>query len=127
MWGINQYQQVPPAPRPTQFRGTWVMANSYQEAQGIPVPMDGTPILVMLNDEQKFYLVSMQNGQRMISAFSFNALTVPNNETAQNVPNNDLEARLSRIEEMIGGLLNEPNNKNVTATTATKRKQAVNN
>ena len=59
MW-MNQYQQATPPPRPPQFRGTWVMASSYQEALGIPVPMDGTPILVMLRDEQKFYLVSMQ-------------------------------------------------------------------
>lgn len=117
MWGINQYQQVPPAPRPTQFRGTWVMANSYQEAQGIPVPMDGTPILVMLKDEQKFYLVSMQNGQRMISAFSFNALTVPTEPVTPAAPN-DFEARLAKLETLIGGLANESHSKDAAPVSA---------
>lgn len=110
MWGFNQYQ----APTRQQFRGTWVMANSYQEAQSMAVPMDGTPILVMLNDEQKFYLVSMQNGQRMISAFSFNALSIPM-ETAQNNPSNDLETRLAKLEAMIGGMVHESDSTNVTA------------
>ena len=88
------------------------MANSYQDAQSMAVPMDGTPILVMLNDEQKFYLVSMQNGQRMISAFSFAALTVQNEQTTQTA-SNDFESRLSKLEELIGGLADEPDSKNV--------------
>lgn len=120
MWGMNQYQTVTPIqPRQQPFRGTWVMANSYQEAQSIALPMDGTPVLVMLTDEQKFYLMSMQNGQRMISAFSFSVLPQID-ETVQNVSNSELEGRLSRIEEMLGVLTNESNNK-VVATT-TKRK-----
>lgn len=115
MW-MNQYQPPPP-PRPPQFRGTWVMAGSYQEALGIPVPMDGTPILVMLSDEQKFYLVSMQNGQRMISAFSFNALSVPAEPVAPAAPN-DIETRLLRLEEMIGGLVNESHSKDAASISA---------
>lgn len=122
MWGINQYQQVSSTPRPPQFRGTWVMANSYQEAQGMPVPMDGTPILVMLNDEQKFYLVSMQNGQRMISAFSFNALTVSVEQTISSVANNDIEARLAKLETLIGGLANESNSKDVATVSSSATK-----
>lgn len=112
MWGMNQYQPVPPMQPRQQFRGTWVMANSYQDAQSMAVPMDGTPILVMLNDEQKFYLVSMQNGQRMISAFSFAALTVQNEQTTQTA-SNDFESRLAKLEALIGGLADEPDSKNV--------------
>lgn len=118
MW-MNQYQPPSP-PKPPQFRGTWVMASSYQEALGIPVPMDGTPILVMLSDEQKFYLVSMQNGQRMISAFSFNALSVPTEPVTPAAPN-DIEARLSRLEEMIGGLANESHSKDTAPVSAAAR------
>lgn len=117
MW-MNQYQQAAaPPPRPPQFRGTWVMAGSYQEALGIPVPMDGTPILVMLSDEQKFYLVSMQSGQKMISAFSFNALSVPAEPVTPAAPN-DLEARLAKLEALIGGLVNESDSKNAASVSA---------
>lgn len=123
MWGINQYQAVPPMQnmqaRQQQFRGTWVMANSYQEAQTMALPMDGTPILVMLTDEQKFYLVSMQNGQRMISAFSFEVLAI-SDANVQNVRNSEIEERLARIEKIIGGMANEPNNKPVATTTKRK-------
>lgn len=117
MW-MNQYQQATPQqPRLPQFRGTWVMASSYQEALGIPVPMDGTPILVMLRDEQKFYLVSMQNGQKMISAFSFNALSIPAEPATPTAPN-DLETRLAKLEALIGGLVNESNSKNAASVPA---------
>lgn len=121
MW-MNQYQPPPP-PRPPQFRGTWVMANSYQEAQSMAVPMDGSPLLVMLNDEQKFYLVSMQNGQRMISAFSFNALTIPA-EPVTPAAQNDIEARLAKLEALIGGLVNESHSKDAApvANAAARRK-----
>lgn len=116
MW-MNQYQQATPQPRPPQFRGTWVMASSYQEALGIPVPMDGTPILVMLRDEQKFYLVSMQNGQKVISAFSFNALSIPAEPVTPTAPN-DLETRLAKLEALIGGLVNESDSKNAASVPA---------
>lgn len=103
MWGTNTYCQ-PMQPRA--FKGQWVSAKTYQDALNMPIPMDGTPILVMLEGESTFYIISMQNGQRMISGFNFNALTPPEQPTA-NVTINDIDARLQRLEALIGGAANE--------------------
>ena len=52
----------------------WLMANSFEEIQSAPVPMDGSQTMFMLTNEPIFYIVSFVNGQKMISGYTFSPL-----------------------------------------------------
>lgn len=75
----------------------WLMANSFEEIQSAPVPMDGSQTMFMLTNEPIFYIVSFANGQKMISGYTFAPLTAENQPKRQMTT----EERLSVVEENI--------------------------
>ena len=77
--------------------GRWIMANSFDEIQSAPVPMDGSQTMFMLTNEPIFYIVSFVNGQKMISGYTFTPLTAENQPKRQMTT----EERLSVVEENI--------------------------
>lgn len=87
-----------------QLSNRWAWVKSYQDVQATPIPADGTPTLFMLENEPTFYLVSMENGQRVISGYRFAALTKDNVQEPPVAPAITLEtlnARLKAIEEQL--------------------------
>ena len=95
----------PMPPQPQQLRrinGRWQEIGSYQEMQTIPLPFDGTPILFMLANEPVVYMASMQNGQKCVSGFRLEPISIDEGQRQTS----SVEQRLSSLEGQIQKLLN---------------------
>lgn len=98
---------------------TWKAVPDYQSMLKESVPFDGTPVLFMMQNESVFYVVSMENGRKMINGYSFQPL---DNITQQEVVQSPEEQRFSKIEASMAliaeqlnrlvGVQNESNNEN---------------
>ena len=102
MFGINQYPQTGQTGR-TQYLGQWLSANNYQEMLALPIPLNGAPVLVSLADEPVMYVLSMQNGQKVLSGFSITPLPGVNNSQPAK-EKSDIDARLENIEKALAAL-----------------------
>lgn len=89
------------------------MANSYQEIQSAPVPMDGTQTVFMLTTEPIFYVVSIINGQKFIQGYTFTELTAENRPKSPPTVEDRLsilESNIAKITSILeGGKGNESN------------------
>jgi len=120
---MPQYQpQMQPQRQPV--CGRWLTAKSYAEVQQTPVPADGTQTIFMLENEPSFYLVSMQNGQKMVQGYTFATMgntapqTVSAGETTTTPVKADTEARIAKLErfaERMKELLGDEDNGKPTA------------
>lgn len=130
----QQNQQPNQISQPTQPNVTlpwqWKAVSSYQDVTMENVPMDGTPILCMLQNEATFYIVRMVDGRKMINGFQFTPIEVAN--TVE--PEQTVESRLDKVEKSISMLVgninkllevngNEPNNDNAEEVKRTTIKQ----
>ena len=69
----------------------------------LPIPLNGAPVLVSLADEPVMYVLSMQNGQKVLSGFSITPLPgVNNTQPAQE--KTDIDTRLDNIEKALAAL-----------------------
>ena len=87
------------------------------------VPFDGTPVLFMLQNESVFYVVTMENGRKMVNGYSFHPLD--NTNLAQETPEekrfSKLEASVALIVDQLNrlaGVNNEPNIETVELETS---------
>ena len=102
---MNNPQPMPPPPQPQPLRrinGRWQEIGSYQEMQAIPLPFDGTPILFILANEPVVYMASMQNGQKCVSGFRLEPISIDEGRQQSS----SVEQRLSSLEGQIQKLLN---------------------
>lgn len=125
MWYQPQYSnQMLMNTRPiVQLSNRWAWVKSYQDVQATPIPADGTPTLFMLENEPTFYLVSMENGQRVISGYRFAALTkddIHEPPAAPAITLKTLNARLKAIEEQLRSDSNEPDTTDIETAAPTK-------
>ena len=101
---MNNPQPMPPQPQPQPLRrinGRWQEIGSYQEMQAIPLPFDGTPILFVLANEPVVYMASMQNGQKCVSGFRLEPISIDEGQRQTS----SVEQRLSSLEGQINKLL----------------------
>lgn len=112
--------------------GTWAIADNYEQVQSASVPINGSPLLIMLRNEPVFYIISMQAGQKYINAYSFqtmNSVQMPQQEepviqTAQPTTEerlSSLELSIQNIEKMLKGAVNnEPDHVTTAKDTTSK-------
>jgi hypothetical protein len=109
-YGGGIQMPMPQQVQPPQQVGRWLMVHNYKDVEVAPIPIDGTPSLFMLADKPVFYVVTMQGGQKFISAFEFQEQTntpqqQQESEQKQAVADeqpqqvNALEERLAQIEQ----------------------------
>lgn len=110
-YGGGVQMPMPQQVQPPQQVGRWLMVHSYKEVEVAPIPIDGTPSLFMMADKPQFYVVTMQGGQKFISAFEFQEQTntQPPQQTAvateqQEQVASGLEARLALVEQELMAL-----------------------
>lgn len=100
---IMQPQQQPIPQQIRRMSGRWQEISNYQEMQTMPLPFDGTPILFMLANEPVIYMASMQNGQKCVSGFRLEPISIDESQT-QGQPSN-VDQRLASLEEQIKNLV----------------------
>lgn len=102
-------QPQPPANGITQI-GTYVVVKTVQDMENYPVPVDGTPVNVFVDNMGVFYSKKMSNGVVSCQPFSFAPLNTVKNEektvediSTDNIPEwaEGLLTRLSTLEERI--------------------------
>ena len=102
-------QPQPPANGITQI-GTYVVVKTVQDMENYPVPVDGTPVNVFVDNMGVFYSKKMSNGVVSCQPFSFAPLNGAKNDektadeiTTENVPiwAENVLSRLSSLEEKI--------------------------
>lgn len=119
---IPQPVQQPPQPVPQQPNSavptvwSWKAVPDYQSMLKESVPFDGTPVLFMMQNESVFYVVTMENGRKMVNGYAFQPL----DNTVQEVQQSPEEQRFSKLESSIAviaeqlnrlvGIQNESNN-----------------
>lgn len=100
MYGF--FQQQP------QIIGSLAKVGSYAEIQSAPVPVNGSPIMFLVESEPAAYLVSQQGGQRTIQGFSITPMQTAEQATETRISN--LEAAILDIKNLLtGGNGNESN------------------
>lgn len=112
---LQQPQQpAPPTPQPTigitPTTWSWKAVPDYPSMLKESVPLDGTPVLFMMQNESIFYVVTMENGKKMINGYSFQPL---DNVVAE-VTQTPEEQRFSKLETSIA-LISEQLNRLVGA------------
>lgn len=124
-YGGGVQMPMPQQVQPPQQVGRWLMVHSYKEVEVAPIPIDGTPSLFMLADKPQFYVVTMQGGQKFISAFEFQEQTnmQPPQQTAvateqQEQNTGSLEARLALVEQELISLRKAGTNPNESDISA---------
>lgn len=102
-------QPQPPANGITQI-GTYVVVKTIQDMENYPVPVDGTPVNIFVDNTGVFYSKKMVNGTVSCQPFSFAPLNTVKNEektvediSTDNIPEwaEGLLTRLSALEERI--------------------------
>lgn len=114
MYGLyNQPQIMSSLPQvvnsnSSQVIGSLAQAQTYNDVQSAPVAANGSPTLFMMENKPVMYIVSMQNGQKVIQGFKFEPLPTQQ-ETMENRMNN-LETMLLNMQSMLEGKMNNESN-----------------
>lgn len=121
-----QSPQQPVNPVPTTW--TWKAVQDYQSMLKEAVPFDGTPVLFMLQNESVFYVVTMENGRKMVNGYSFHPLDKTNfdQETPEEKRFSKLEASVALIVDQLNrlaGVSNESNIENIESVQRTSIKE----
>lgn len=95
MYGF--YQQQP------QIIGSLARVNNYAEIQSAPVPVNGSPIMFLVESEPAVYMVSQQGGQRTIQGFNITPMQTAQEATETRITN--LEAAIMNIKNLLTGVV----------------------
>jgi hypothetical protein len=107
-----QPTQVQTVKKPTIYY--CVMVDSYQDITSAGLPLDGTPVMFMLNSSPQLYIAYMQGEKKYICGYKIESMdiekesptqeeTSPPQETLAPVPN-PLENRIAELEKFMGEL-----------------------
>lgn len=111
MYGFYQQPQI---------IGSLAKVGSFAEIQSAPVPVNGSPIMFLVESEPAAYLVSQQGGQRTIQGFSITPMQTAEQATETRISN--LEAAILEIKNLvIGGVRNESDTANVESQPASTK------
>lgn len=105
-----QPTQVQTVKKPTTYY--CVMVDSYQDITSAGLPLDGTPVMFMLNSSPQLYIAYMQGEKKYICGYKIESMdiekespakveTPPPQETLAPVPN-PLEDRIAELEKFMG-------------------------
>lgn len=105
-----QSTQVQTVKKPTIYY--CVMVDSYQDITSAGLPLDGTPVMFMLNSSPQLYIAYMQGEKKYICGYKIESMdiekesptqegTFPPQETLAPVPN-PLESRIAELEKFMG-------------------------
>lgn len=108
-----QQQQSTPA-----LRGTWLTVDTPEQAKSLPVSADGSTTIAMLKDQNIFYALSLQSGQKVVNVFEFNELVSGTGIVQTPVQQDSLEQRIAKLEELItANLKGAANNESIPSTS----------
>ena len=91
-----------------QIIGNLARATSFSEVQSAPIPANGSPTLFLIADEPAMYMVSMQNGTKLIQGYTITPMPTKQEATEQRI--NNLEAMLLEMKQMLEGKMNNESN-----------------
>lgn len=105
-----QPTQVQTVKKPTTYY--CVMVDSYQDITSAGLPLDGTPVMFMLNSSPQLYIAYMQGEKKYICGYKIESMDIEKESPVQEetsppqetpVPN-PLEGRIAELEKFMGEL-----------------------
>ena len=88
-------------PQQPQIIGSLAKAGSFEEVQVAPVPVNGSPIMFLVENDSAVYLVSQMGGQRNVQGFKIQPMQTAQQATETRLTN--LEAAIMDIKNLLAG------------------------